>query len=105
MSFPYIGPCCEKVYSFIKLALNDVNESSRLLRLFSGLTAENTTPSSLTVRWDPVQTVKRGETIEYLLQSQCIGKDQDFVQVGCSVKSPVIKLSFFLESCRVIKLE
>ena len=49
----------------------------------SGLTAENTTPSSLTVRWDPVQTVKRGETIEYLLQRQCVGKDQDFVQVSC----------------------
>lgn len=33
------------------------------------------------MRWDTVQTVKRGETIEYLLQSQCLGKDQDFVQV------------------------
>ena len=51
-----------------------------------GLTAENTAPSSLTVSWDPVQTVKRGEQIEYLLQSQCVGKDQDFVQVSQSVK-------------------
>lgn len=46
-----------------------------------GLSAENATPSTLVVRWDTVQTVKRGETIEYLLQSQCLGKDQDFVQV------------------------
>lgn len=47
----------------------------------SGLTAENMLPSLLSVSWDPVQTVKRGERIEYLLQSQCVGKDQDFVQV------------------------
>lgn len=46
-----------------------------------GLMAETTGPSSMTVRWEPVQTVKRGETLEYLLQSQCVGKDQDFVQV------------------------
>lgn len=48
----------------------------------SGLTAENTLPSSLSVSWDPVQTVKRGERIEYLLQSQCVGKDQDFLEVS-----------------------
>ncbi|XP_022798251.1 fibronectin type-III domain-containing protein 3A-like [Stylophora pistillata] len=45
-----------------------------------GLMVENVTPSSLNVRWEPVQIVKRGETIEYLLQSQCVGKDPDFVQ-------------------------
>ena len=47
--------------------------------------AETTGPSSMTVRWEPVQTVKRGETLEYLLQSQCVGKDQDFVQVSSTV--------------------
>lgn len=47
----------------------------------------------MTVSWDPVQTVKRGEQIEYLLQSQYVGKDQDFVQVSYSNVAAVIKYS------------
>ena len=45
----------------------------------------------MTVSWDPVQTVKRGEQIEYLLQRQCVGKDQDFVQVSYSNVAAVIR--------------
>lgn len=43
------------------------------------------TPSSLNVSWEAVQTVKKGEPIEYLLQSQCVGKDPDFVQVSLNL--------------------
>ena len=50
--------------------------------VFIGLKVENVTPSSLNVSWEAVQTVKKGEPIEYLLQSQCVGKDPDFVQVA-----------------------
>lgn len=49
--------------------------------IVKGLKVENVTPSSLNVSWEAVQTVKKGEPIEYLLQSQCVGKDPDFVQV------------------------
>lgn len=45
------------------------------------LVADVSTASSISLRWDPVQVVKRGESVEYLLQSQCGGKDQDFVQI------------------------
>lgn len=46
-----------------------------------GLSAESATYSSVSVSWDPVQTVRGGESIEYLLQGQCVGKDQDFLRV------------------------
>ncbi|XP_048588285.1 fibronectin type-III domain-containing protein 3A [Nematostella vectensis] len=44
-----------------------------------GLRAESVTASSFTVCWEPVQSVKRGDSVEYLLQRQHVGKDQDFV--------------------------
>lgn len=50
-------------------------------RYLTALVADASTPSSISLRWDPVQVVKRGESVEYLLQSQSVGKDQDFVQV------------------------
>lgn len=50
-------------------------------RYLTALVADSSTPSTILLRWDPVQVVKRGESVEYLLQSQCGGKDQDFVQV------------------------
>ena len=50
-------------------------------RYLTALVADASTASSMSLRWDPVQVVKRGESVEYLLQSQCGGKDQDFVQV------------------------
>ena len=66
----------------ISCELNIFEYQFFLYYILSGLTAENTKPSSLSVSWDPVLPVKRGEQIEYLLQSQCVGKDQDFVQVS-----------------------
>jgi hypothetical protein len=49
--------------------------------LYLGLRAEDVNPSSFTVCWDPLQNTKKGDTIEYLLQSQVAGKHQDFILV------------------------
>ena len=53
----------------------------RVFYLFSGVRADNVTPTSFTVFWDPVPCVKRGDTIEYLLQSQDVARQQDFEKV------------------------
>lgn len=46
-----------------------------------GLSAESSSTSSVTVTWDPMQSLRNGDTVEYLLQAQCVGKDLDFRQV------------------------
>ena len=67
---------------------------NRIFCIFLGLSAESATYSSVSVSWDPVQTVRGGESIEYLLQGQCVGKDQDFLRVG-------LKFLFNAEICHL----
>ena len=59
---------------------------SELLMCFSlhvaGVKVERMTASRLCVSWDEVPVVKRGDTMEYVLQAQRMGTDQDFVQVS-----------------------
>ncbi|KAK3737398.1 hypothetical protein QZH41_019942 [Actinostola sp. cb2023] len=59
-----------------------------------GLRADHVTPTSFTVCWDPVSCVKRGDTIEYLLQSQDMGRHQDFERAyqGPNTSFPVHNL-------------
>ena len=79
-----------KWHSF--LPLQNISQNAKiidsLLASLLGLSAESSSTSSVTVTWDPMQSLRNGDTVEYLLQAQCVGKDLDFRQV-CWVRSHV----------------
>ena len=79
-----------KWHSF--LPLQNISQKAKiidsLLASLLGLSAESSSTSSVTVTWDPMQSLRNGDTVEYLLQAQCVGKDLDFRQV-CWVRSHV----------------
>ena len=72
-----------KWHSF--LPLQNISQNAKiidsLLASLLGLSAESSSTSSVTVTWDPMQSLRNGDTVEYLLQAQCVGKDLDFRQV------------------------
>lgn len=90
-----------KWHSF--LPLQNISQKAKIIDSFLasllGLSAESSSTSSVTVTWDPMQSLRNGDTVEYLLQAQWVGKDLDFRQVcwvGSHVRMDIhLLVSFF----------